>query len=81
MVILSINSVINPFLDNDIVTVILGAPFGYFTDYLTNLSSAIYRRFIAHFLSSLSDAIEMEEIEVRESGDISGAEETVRIAA
>ena len=71
MIILPINSVINPFLYDDVVISILGAPLH--SMFVTITSSAIYQGFVAHFRSADPEVIEMEQVEVREDGAGSGA--------
>ena len=63
MIILPINSVINPFLYDDFVTGLLSAPFNLATARIAN--SAIYRTAIARLSTAQTDVIEMEQIEVQ----------------
>ena len=77
MIILPINSVINPFLYDDVFKVMLRAPFRYVTEITTN--SAIYQSFIARFSTSGPEVIEMsDQVEVREGGTRSGEGDIVR---
>ena len=61
MMILPINSVINPFLYDEVVTVKLKAPFLYIWEISSN--STISQSFVARFRRSSQEVINMNEIE------------------
>jgi hypothetical protein len=64
MIVLPINSVINPLLYDDFITRIAAAPLRPIRTSLVN--SATYLSVIEHFRSAQVETIEMEQIEVRE---------------
>jgi hypothetical protein len=64
MIILPINSVINPLLYDDFITRVIKAPLLYIRSDLAN--SATYQSFIARFRTRNLETIEMEQMQVRE---------------
>ena len=71
MVILPVNSVINPFLYDDTVLGLLSTPLQYITRRIT--STSIYQSIITRFSTEQPEVIEMEQIEVRQVVDGPGA--------
>jgi hypothetical protein len=61
MIILPINSVINPFLYDDLIVANIKAPFVFFSNKISN--SAVYLSFIAYFTPAQIEEIEMDEVE------------------
>jgi hypothetical protein len=66
MIVLPINSVINPLLYDDFITHIARAPLH--SIYTSVNNSAIYQSFIEHFSTKQPEIIEMEHIEVQRNG-------------
>ena len=71
MIILPINSVINPFLYDDAVSGILNAMFHPISIRITN--STIYQNMIQYFSTTIPEVINMEPMEVRVGGTRSEA--------
>jgi hypothetical protein len=67
MIVLPINSVINPLLYNDFITGITSAPFRSIRTNLLN--SVTYQSFMSHFSTTNQETMEMGKVEVREEID------------
>ena len=66
MIILPINSVINPLLYDDVITGTLMAPLHIIAKRISN--TAIYQSFISHFSATEAEIIEMRQVDVRGDG-------------